>query len=329
VGQEALPRSELLATNSYSHEQCELIVSVLRSRWNLTASVIDDYGKGFKIDLNSNSSERFFSMVAPYVVGALRYKLPNYLRHVPCFWDGYTPSTDFDTLRKAKIISISARVPAWVHAHGGSRAKYDLEVADNHNYFVDDILVHNSNALLTSSGVAARNASTADHKSFDLLKAMHVPIKHLVPEGIQVFGEWLYARHSIHYSGELTLPSLFQVFAVYKRPTQMWLEWAKVQEWAAKLGFETVTVLSKIQEPNVQKLIYQLTRLGNSVIEKGHEGIVVRNTYPFHYGQFQSNIAKFVRLNHVTTDEHWSMRTIERNAYAKAWLRAPETENPF
>lgn len=174
-----------------------------------------------------------------------------------------------------------------------------------------------SNALLTHAIVAARNGSIASHKSFDMLKAMHGKMSYLIPEDIQVFGEWLYAKHSIHYSGYLALPALFQVFAIYKRSWQMWLGWEAVKAWSMKLGFPTVPVVGMIEESNSQKLTHALTQLGNSVIKKGHEGIVVRSIYPFHYGQFSSNIAKYVRPNHVTTDEHWSMQPIVKNELAQ------------
>ena len=49
------------------------------------------------------------------------------------------------------------------------------------------------------------------------------------------------------------------------------------------------------------------------VIAEGGEGIVVRNADSFTLNEFPHNIAKYVRSNHVQTDEHWSQRTIECN----------------
>ena len=36
------------------------------------------------------------------------------------------------------------------------------------------------------------------------------------------------------------------------------------------------------------------------------EGFVIRNKYGFNLQDFSQNVAKFVRANHVTTDEHWT-----------------------
>jgi hypothetical protein len=174
-----------------------------------------------------------------------------------------------------------------------------------------------SNALLVREGVAARNASVATHRSFDMLKSLHAKVGHLIPEQIQVFGEWLYAKHSIHYVSRLALTVLYQVFAVYNRNTQLWLGWRDVEGWAARLGFETVPIIQLVQEENLGKLVAKLQECGEKIVAAGQEGFVVRSTYPFYYGQFQDNIAKYVRPNHVTTDVHWSRQPIQKNEVAK------------
>lgn len=50
-----------------------------------------------------------------------------------------------------------------------------------------------------------------------------------------------------------------------------------------------------------------------AIVESGREGIVVRNREAFHYDDFQSNVAKYVRANHVTSSEHWSHQQIVPN----------------
>ena len=43
------------------------------------------------------------------------------------------------------------------------------------------------------------------------------------------------------------------------------------------------------------------------------EGIVVRNSSEFYFDQFKYNVAKYVRTDHVQTDQHWSQQKIIRN----------------
>jgi hypothetical protein len=48
-------------------------------------------------------------------------------------------------------------------------------------------------------------------------------------------------------------------------------------------------------------------------LRDNEEGYVVRNADKFHYDDFSSNVAKWVRKNHVQTDTHWMHSTIIPN----------------
>lgn len=88
---------------------------------------------------------------------------------------------------------------------------------------------------------ARSHGSAPNHPSFAAFKAMHASTRHLIPEGLQVFGEWLWARHSIGYSA---LPSYFLVFGVRDLATGIWASWEEVEIWATELGTVTVPVLA-------------------------------------------------------------------------------------
>ena len=47
------------------------------------------------------------------------------------------------------------------------------------------------------------------------------------------------------------------------------------------------------------------------------EGYVVRNAEQFAFNDFSDNIAKWVRRNHVQTDEHWLNQAIVPNGLQK------------
>jgi hypothetical protein len=54
--------------------------------------------------------------------------------------------------------------------------------------------------------------------------------------------------------------------------------------------------------------------MSQEVVEKGHEGIIVRSRYPFHYSQIDERLGKYVRPNHVEEGEkHWSKRDLKEN----------------
>lgn len=151
-----------------------------------------------------------------------------------------------------------------------------------------------------------------------------------LPDRLQVFGEWVYAKHSIHYGCDCEKPcedtgpalgdltgidddrSYFQVFGVYDTHFDMWLSWPDTQRVADKLGFPTTPVIyceddddaATFETPSEARRT--LINYARDVISNGGEGIVVRSKFPFHYDQFSRRLGKYVRENHVNTDEHWS-----------------------
>jgi len=179
--------------------------------------------------------------------------------------------------------------------------------------------------------VRARNARHAEHASFDLLKQQYWEndLYSLIPPHLQIFGEWLYARHSIHYGCEgccetrnqaPSLDSYFYIFGVFDTRYNTWLSWPETEMWSEKLGFPTAPIVREsdtVDTPlfdNDHELYAKLVDDAETVVSQGHEGLVVRHTYPFHYSQFSQRVGKYVRKNHVTEGAtHWSKREIQPN----------------
>jgi hypothetical protein len=175
-----------------------------------------------------------------------------------------------------------------------------------------------SNVVLTKKNVAARNGLCADHRSFDMLKAEHSQKTSLIPEDVEIFGEWLYAKHSIHYTGKNALTSYLQIFHVYDIKNRCFLGWDQVKDICAKMGYPTVPILAENKiYASEWEFTADLTRMAKAVIGCGHEGIVVRPAAPFHYGHFETHTGKYVRPNHVQTEEHWKDQVITKNEVEK------------
>lgn len=169
-----------------------------------------------------------------------------------------------------------------------------------------------SNVCMESKECFARSHSKgARHESFDAFKAAHAGIKHLIPSGTQFFGEWLYAKHSLPYTG---LPGYFLLFGVRDLATSTWASWSTVEYWAKQLAVPTVPVLDK-----GIFLAREIEALGKRVQEPSllgapeKEGFVVRWASSFHDQDFSRAVAKFVRKGHVQTADHWTTQTIVRN----------------
>lgn len=171
-----------------------------------------------------------------------------------------------------------------------------------------------SNVQITKDHIAARNGTSAEHKSFDFIKALHArQYGMLIPDGIEIFGEWLYAKHSIHYDGNISLPNYLQIFGVYDMNRRLWGSWDDVEKMANILGVPTVPVVKFVSYEKEWQFVNEISKIAQTIINQGHEGIVIRINYPFHFGQFSDHIAKYVRANHVQTDTHWREEQITKN----------------
>lgn len=118
-----------------------------------------------------------------------------------------------------------------------------------------------------------------------------------------VYGENLYGEHSIHYD---RLPAYFFAFAC--RNGNWWFPWDDVVLMAEILQVPTVPVLWRgviETEPQLRRLISQFMA-EPSTYGDTKEGVVIRKVGGFDNDQFPKNVAKWVRENHVQTDQHWT-----------------------
>jgi hypothetical protein len=162
-----------------------------------------------------------------------------------------------------------------------------------------------SNVCLSSKTVSSRSGYTSGHASFDLLKQKYALIKHNIPEGMFIYGEWLYAVHSIKYE---ELEDYLMVFAIYENG--IWYSFNEIVEWCKLLDLYHVPVIkNNILFKNEDEMKKQTIKMAKNVISKGHEGIVVRLSDSF--SDFSKSTGKYVRKGHVQTDKHWSKNAIE------------------
>jgi len=173
--------------------------------------------------------------------------------------------------------------------------------------------IDGSNTSLESGGCYARTHSGAPtHASFDGLKALHASIKYKIPEGIQLFGEWCFARHSIEYN---ELPGYFLLFNVRDLTSDAWCSWETVELWAEEIGVPTVPVLFKGSVNSKVELKELVESFMNQPSACGgiREGVVTRVEKEFLNEYFHVSVMKCVRANHVQTSEHWKDQEIIRN----------------
>lgn len=165
------------------------------------------------------------------------------------------------------------------------------------------------NTSLYTHTLHARSVTSDSHPSRTWLKAFWAKMAHHIPQGWRVCGENLYAQHSIRYE---SLPTYFMGFSIWDDRNYS-LNWDDTLLYFQVLGITSVPVLyDGIYD---EKLI---RTIGDKQLDlTQHEGYVVRVADEFHYSQFRTHLAKFVRQNHQTTDAHWKFKAVKPNALAK------------
>lgn len=172
--------------------------------------------------------------------------------------------------------------------------------------------IDGSNVCLTRENLFARSHSREpEHRSFDRLKARWPQLHYRIPETLAIYGEWVYATHSITYD---RLPDYFIMFSVLDMEAEVWLSWDDTTALADELGVEHVPVIHRGQWDRRE---FEREPDGESTFGDTREGYVVRTTDAFAHEDFERAMAKCVRENHVQTDEHWKHGSIETNTLAE------------
>lgn len=151
----------------------------------------------------------------------------------------------------------------------------------------------------------ARSMDSKHHPSRSWIKANAAEWAHLIPEGHRLCGEYLYAEHSIAYK---ELESYFYLFAVFNN--EKCLSWSETVAIAKVVGIPTVPVLyfGPWNEEVIRRCWLNKSKAGGD-----QEGYVVRTVESFTIEEFQRSVAKYVRKEHVQTDEHWATQPFEVN----------------
>lgn len=150
------------------------------------------------------------------------------------------------------------------------------------------------NTSLYNNGLHARSLDLNPHPSRNWIIQFHKAIKEDIPQGWRICGENLTAVHSIKYKD---LKSRFLIFSIWDDKNQC-LSWDHTEEWAKLLDLETVPVIySGLYDKELILDSYKSYQVE-------HEGFVVRLQSGFEYKNFAKSLAKYVRPNHIQTDEH-------------------------
>jgi len=174
----------------------------------------------------------------------------------------------------------------------------DKKLSNYDNFIGKEIIItekrDGENSTLYTDYTHARSLDSADHPSRHWLKNMWTNICYNIPKGWRICGENLYAKHSIYYEN---LETYFEVFSIWNEKNEC-LSWDETLEWCELLNLKHVPILwrGKFDEEFIKQF---------KVDTELQEGYVIRIVDSFKYNDFEKSIAKYVRKDHVQTDNHW------------------------
>lgn len=152
------------------------------------------------------------------------------------------------------------------------------------------------NTTLYRDHIHARSLDSKGGEDRAWVKQFWSQIRNDIPEGWRICGENLWAKHSVAYT---ELKSYFYGFSIWDCSNTA-LSWDETVEYFGMLGVCPVPVLfsGTWNEAAIRKL-------SKGMNLEQTEGYVVRLADSFHYDNFSTSVAKFVRKGHVQTDKHW------------------------
>jgi len=189
-------------------------------------------------------------------------------------------------------------VPWSPNLQNDDRKHPDMSVFEGQNVVVT-IKMDGENTTWYRDAIHARSidSQNSNHPSRDFVKGMWAQYKYMIPDNRRICGENVYALHSIQYIG---LESYFYVFSIWQ--DNICMKWSQTKAICEEMGLTMV--------PTIYEGIYDEEKIKNAYKKYDfNEGYVIRleRSFPFDFENqtFFSEIAKYVRKNHVQTDEHW------------------------
>lgn len=127
----------IISTNAYTKEENEILINMLKNKFGIDCNIRSEKDKYWCIYITVEGTKRLFEIIGSYIPMSMKYKAPKEYENTPCALE--------DVMFERKICLIEIPVTNVKIYNGKQYHKniYDIEVADNHNFFANNVLVHN------------------------------------------------------------------------------------------------------------------------------------------------------------------------------------------
>lgn len=166
-------------TEAFGYEENEIIKSFLDSRGYycniLKHNRISRNKTYFFITMTPEGSKNFWTDISHFIVPSMQYKLPDiYKGRFIDIKDDISPITELDY---REIEDVDLVFHDYIYRINRNNFRYDLEIEDNHNYFANGILVHNSSSIMEFHGdkpLWLTRGDTSNNRASDVSHIMNI-----------------------------------------------------------------------------------------------------------------------------------------------------------
>lgn len=203
------------------------------------------------------------------------------------------------------------KYPRTYHVPWSNHTNED-KVIQSMDYFINrEVIVteklDGENWTIYKDGQHARSLEPQYNDYQSMLYSQIANFQYMIPDGWRICVEYMYAKHSIYYEdlrNYLYVTSIWNE-SNYCYPFNVTLALCKV------FGLTTPNVIYKgIYNEDYIKSAFETYQYS---MNREVEGYVIKRNEEFAFEDFSKYVAKWVRPNHVQTDEHWKYSKKEYN----------------
>lgn len=165
------------------------------------------------------------------------------------------------------------------------------------------------NTCLWNGEVYARSTGEPSHHGWMAMVRKHHAWKTFatprLSDSLKFYGEDMFGIHSIEYAA-LKEDETFRLFAV--RDGDRFVSWEEIEEYADALNVRPVPTVFRGKFDRIEDItkFFETEISKESALGGEREGFVIRYADSFDAKDFGKCVSKYVRANHVQTDEHWT-----------------------
>lgn len=195
-------------------------------------------------------------------------------------------------------------IPASLSKTEDDKTLDDYSIFEDNEVVITEKMDGESFTCYSDGHTHARSIDSNNHPSRNFGKGIAASIRYSIPDGWRISCENLFAKHSILY---WNLRGYLYLFGAWDADNN-YISYDDLLALNDKLGLPMPNVLYRGGFS-----IEVVTQLIKALGTKLTEGFVIRNAQSFNYKDYSKNTGKFVRANHVQSEDHWMHKTIIQN----------------